>query len=44
MHLIWQIKDGYKQDRVQLRLMKFIAQQMKFRVIDPADARMQNSG
>ena len=32
IHLIWQIQDGYTQEKVQLRLMKFTAQQMKFKL------------
>lgn len=34
IHLIWQIQDGYKQDKVQLRFLKFTAQQMRFKLID----------
>ncbi|MFI5162125.1 MAG: hypothetical protein ACHQHN_12670 [Sphingobacteriales bacterium] len=40
IHLIWQIQDGYKQDNVQIRLMKFTAQQMKFKLIDTDNARL----
>ena len=32
IHLIWQIQDGHK--NVQLRFLKFTAQQFKFRLID----------
>ena len=32
IHLIWQIQDGFKQDRTQMRLLKFTAQQMKFKL------------
>jgi REP element-mobilizing transposase RayT len=28
IHLIWQIQDGFKQKSVQLRFLKFTAQQM----------------
>jgi len=35
IHLIWQIQDGHK--NVQLRLLKFTAQQFKFRLIDTDD-------
>ena len=34
IHLIWQIQDNYKQDKVQMRFLKYTAQQMKFRLID----------
>jgi putative transposase len=40
MHLIWQIQDGFKQDKIQMRLLKFTAQQMKFRLIDTKDPRL----
>ena len=33
-HLIWQIQDGYKADKIQLRFQKYTAQQMKFKLID----------
>ncbi len=29
IHLIWQIQDGYKPDKIQLRFQKYTAQQMK---------------
>ena len=32
IHVIWQIQDGFKQDKVQMRLLKFTAQQMKFKL------------
>ena len=32
IHLIWQIQDGFKQDKIQLRFLKFTAQQMKFKL------------
>ncbi len=34
IHLIWQIQDGYKQDKTQMRFLKYTAQQMKFKLID----------
>jgi len=34
LHLIWQIKDGYKADKIQLRFQKYTAQQMKFKLTD----------
>jgi putative transposase len=41
IHLIWQIQDGYKQDIIQMRFLKFTAQQMKFRLIDTGDSRLE---
>jgi putative transposase len=40
IHLIWQIQDGYKQEMIQNRFLKFTAQQMKFRLIDTDDQRL----
>jgi REP element-mobilizing transposase RayT len=40
IHLIWQIQDGFKQDNIQMRFLKFTAQQMKFRLIDTQDIRL----
>lgn len=40
IHLIWQIQDGYKQDNIQMRFLKFTAQQMKFKLIDTNDPRL----
>ena len=34
LHMIWQIQDGYIQDKIQQRFLKFTAQQMKFKMID----------
>ncbi len=34
IHLIWQIQDGYRSDKIQLRFQKYTAQQMKFKLID----------
>lgn len=40
IHLIWQIQDGYKQDIIQMRFLKFTAQQMKFKLKDTNDSRL----
>ena len=32
IHLIWQIQDGFKQDKIQMRFLKFTARQMKFKL------------
>jgi len=32
--MIWQIQDGYVQDKIQMRFLKFTAQQMKLKMID----------
>lgn len=40
IHMIWQIQDGFKQDMIQNRLLKFTAQQMKFRLLDTNDDRL----
>jgi REP element-mobilizing transposase RayT len=40
IHLIWQIQDGYKQDNIQMRFLKFTAQQIKFKLIDTNDPRL----
>jgi len=32
IHLIWQIQDGFKQEKTQLRFMKFTAQHFKFKL------------
>ena len=42
IHLIWQIQDGYKQDKIQMRLLKYTAQQIKFRLIDTNDKILNN--
>ena len=42
IHLIWHIQDGYKREKIQLRFMKYTAQQMKFRLIDTQDFRLQD--
>ncbi|MDB4902821.1 MAG: transposase [Mucilaginibacter sp.] len=40
IHLIWQIRDGYKQEMIQNSFLKFTAQQMKFKLIDTNDQRL----
>jgi REP element-mobilizing transposase RayT len=40
IHLLWQIQDGFKRDNIQMRFLKFTAQQMKFRLTDTRDARL----
>jgi putative transposase len=40
IHLLWQIQDGYKQDNIQMRFLKFTAQQMKFKLADTNDSRL----
>ncbi|MCC8427069.1 transposase [Mucilaginibacter sp. UR6-11] len=42
IHLIWQIQDGYKQENIQLRFLKFTAQQFKFRLMDTNDKRLND--
>lgn len=42
IHLIWQIQDGFKRENIQMRFLKFTAQQMKFRLIDTNDTRLQD--
>ncbi len=42
IHLIWQIQDGFKRENIQMRFLKFTAQQMKFRLADTADIRLNN--
>jgi REP element-mobilizing transposase RayT len=37
IHLIWQIQDGFRRDNIQMRFLKFTAQQMKFRLLDTQD-------
>jgi putative transposase len=40
IHLIWQIQDGYKQDKIQLRFLKFTAQQIRFKLMDSKDDKL----
>jgi REP element-mobilizing transposase RayT len=32
IHLIWQIQDGFTREKIQMRFLKFTAQQMKFKL------------
>jgi len=41
IHLIWQIQDGFKQDKIQLRFLRFTAQQMKFRLLATDRTRLE---
>jgi len=41
IHLIWQIQDGFKRDKIQLRFLKFTAQQMKFRLQATDHSRLE---
>ncbi len=34
LHLLWQIQQRYKADKIQLRFQKYTAQQMKFKLMD----------
>jgi putative transposase len=42
IHMIWQIQDGYKQSAIQMRFLKFTAQQMKFALLDAHDERLDH--
>ncbi len=42
IRLIWHIQDGYKREKIQLRFMKYTAQQMKFRLADTNNLLLQN--
>jgi putative transposase len=42
IHLIWQIQDGYKRENIQMRFLKFTAQQLKFKLIDTYDSRLSD--
>lgn len=42
MHMIWQIQDGFKREQVQMRFLKYTAQQMKFRLQDRKDTRLED--
>jgi len=33
IHLIWQIQDGFTREKIQMRFLKFTAQQMKFKLL-----------
>jgi|SRR6185312_9939637 len=40
IHLIWHIQDKYKAGKIQMRFLKYTAQQMKFRLLDTNDAML----
>lgn len=42
IHLIWQIQDGFKRDKIQQRLLRFTAQQMKFKLLATDKSRLEN--
>ena len=42
MHLIWHIQDNYTREKIQLRILKYTAQQMKFRLIDTKNPALQD--
>ena len=42
IHLIWQIQDGFKRDKIQLRFLRFTAQQMKFRLLETNKSKLEN--
>lgn len=35
--MIWQIQEGYIKEKIQMRFLKYTAQQMKFKMIDSKD-------
>ena len=40
MHFIWQIQDGFELSNIQMRFLKFTAQQFKFRLTDTNDTML----
>ncbi|MEO7048139.1 MAG: transposase [Ferruginibacter sp.] len=42
IHLIWQIQNNYTREKIQLRFLKYTAQQMKFRLIDTKNPALQD--
>jgi putative transposase len=40
IHVIWQVQDGFKQEKIQMRFLRFTAQQFKFRLIDTNNTRL----
>lgn len=42
IHIIWQIQDGYKQDKIQMRFLKYTAQQMKFKLKDTGNIMLDD--
>ena len=41
IHLIWQVQDGFKRDKIQLRFLRFTAQQMKFKLLQHDKSRLE---
>ena len=41
IHLIWQVQDGFKRDKIQLRFLRFTAQQMKFKLLATDRTRLE---
>jgi len=41
IHLIWQVPDGFKRDKIQLRFLRFTAQQMKFKLLATDRTRLE---
>jgi len=42
IQLIWQIRDGFKRDKIQLRFFRFTAQQMKFKLWQPINQNLNS--
>jgi putative transposase len=42
IHLIWHIQNNYTREKIQLRFLKYTAQQMKFRLIDTKNPALQD--
>ena len=42
LHLLWQIQENFKRDKIQMRFLKFTAQQMKFKLIDTNDPMLES--
>jgi len=42
IHMIWQIQDKYERSKVQLSFLRYIAQKIKFRLIDTGDKALEN--
>jgi putative transposase len=41
IHIIWQIQDGFKRDKIQMRFLKYTAQQMKFRLLQTDKLKLE---
>ena len=41
IHLIWQIQDGFKLDKIQMCFLKFTAQQMKFLLLQTDKSKLE---